>query len=158
MALPWRFASCTRLQGSGAPSSGCFVHASPPTLALTRTRLCPTAEALSAATLWHRLELRHGLHRSAVLQPTPGPNPSRSQPRARAHPSTRACTRVRTRHGRPTACTAAVSTLLCQPWRRPRRAGRLLLCSFPSSPSDPRGSREARHGACCPDTTGPHRR
>jgi hypothetical protein len=35
----------------------------------------------------------------------------------------------------------------CRPWRRPRRADRLLPCSSPSSPSDPRGSREALHGA-----------
>jgi hypothetical protein len=160
MALPWRFASHTRLQGSGAPSLGCSVHASPPTLALNLMRLCPTAEALSAATLWCRPELRHDLRPSAILRPTPGPNPSCSHPRARAHPSARTHWHVRTRHGHPTAlpCTAVASTPPCRPWRRPRRAGRLLPCSFPSSPSDPRGSREARHGACCPDTAGPHRR
>jgi pyruvate/2-oxoglutarate dehydrogenase complex dihydrolipoamide acyltransferase (E2) component len=52
MALPWRIALRTQLQRSGAPSSGCFVHASPPTLAHTRTRPCPAAGSMSAAAIF----------------------------------------------------------------------------------------------------------
>jgi hypothetical protein len=71
------------------------VHTSPPAATPTHTRLCPTAVTLSAATLWHRPELRHGLRRPATLRPTPGLSLSRSHPYIRAPPSAPTRTRVR---------------------------------------------------------------
>jgi hypothetical protein len=146
MAFPWGIALRTRLQGSGAPSSGCIVHASPPNLAHTRTHPCPAAGSMSAAARFAsaRAPSRATLPRHFAANSGPKP-----EPLAPPRPCAPKRTRVHTQHGHLTAlpCTAAASTQPCRPWRRPRRAGRLLPCSSPSSPSDPRGSREARHGA-----------
>jgi hypothetical protein len=46
---------------------------------------------------------------------------------------------------------------LCRPWL-PSPRWSPLPCSFPSSPSNPVGSRKPHHGTCCPGTVSPHRR
>jgi hypothetical protein len=107
MALPWRTALHTRLQGSGAPSSGCLVHVSPPALAHTRTRPCLATSSMSAAAFLRRPELRRELRCPAALRPTQGPSPSRSHLHACVHPSARTFapnTGARPRCRVPTPC------------------------------------------------------
>jgi hypothetical protein len=111
---------------------------------LPHTRLCPTTVTLSAATLWRRPELRHGLRRLAALQPTPGLSLSRSHPYARVHPSARTRTQVRAhphQSGRPDRLprTAAAPTPPCRPRCQPRRADHLLPRSFSFEPQRPEG-------------------
>jgi hypothetical protein len=120
------------------------VHTSPLAVAPTHTRLCPTVVTLSAATLWRRPELRHGLRRPAALRPTPGLSPSRSHPYARAHPSARTRTQVhahphQSRHPDRVPRTAAAQTPPCRPRRQPRCVDHLLPRSFSFEPQRPEG-------------------